>query len=190
MAWLLSLLRLSEYADIVVTSKGFLPTDIGCTVEETKEGYRLLYDKGLIEKVKDIPHKDDAIAIRLVAEGLNDSKHPTPCEEEGFGLPGLRIDGKPTIANIFILHIDEKLNKALEWLAKSPEKLQELRDLIQETVGETAIYVEQATTQELAGEYRLAVRCRYPLDVDDEWLLAKMEQIAQRWVRQVLGIHR
>lgn len=52
LAWALFNLGAFEYADIVVLNKTFLQTNIGCKPEQTGDGYRYLYEKGIIEKVK------------------------------------------------------------------------------------------------------------------------------------------
>jgi hypothetical protein len=96
LAWALFNLGTSEYADIVVLNRKFLPTDIGCTPEQTGEGYRQLYQKGLIEKVEGLDIINEAIALRMVVDGINDSKHAPPFQEVTFGRPGLSLMGKPT----------------------------------------------------------------------------------------------
>lgn len=124
----------SEYADIVVLNKDFLPTDIGCTPEQTGEGYRLLYQKGLIEKVEGLNISDEAIGLRLVVDGINDSKHAPPFQQVTFGRPGLRIQGKPTTGNIIQLTFEKYHNKYLEWPAYSHEKIRQLHVFLHQSI--------------------------------------------------------
>ena len=69
------------------------------------------------------------IALKLVVEGMNDSKHPRQYDEnEVFGHPGIRIGGEFSTGNIFIIKFDGKLNKALSWLYGDSKKLDELKN--------------------------------------------------------------
>ena len=171
LAWMLFQLHTSEYADIVALNRTFLPTDIGCTPEETAEGYRLLYEKGLVEKVEGLDIIDTAIALRLVVTGLNDAKHPTPFREETFGLPGLRIGGKHTTGNFFQLSFGERISKYLEWLARSQEKMHQLHKFLQQSVGEDVAYIENLkiamASDEAEGPAVIEITIRYPFDADD-----------------------
>jgi hypothetical protein len=122
LSWLMFNLGLSSFPDAVVISRKHLPTDIRCTPEETKEGYQLLYEKGLIEKIDGTNLREDNITLRLIVEGMNDSKHPTPFEDEVFGHPGIRMGGELSAGNVFMITFDGKLNKALSWLCEEPKK--------------------------------------------------------------------
>ena len=185
LSWALFHLYTSKYADIVLLEKDFLPTDIGCTSEETSEGYRLLYEKGLIEKVEGLDIMDRFIAIRLVVYGLNDSKHPTVFQEETFGKPGLRIDGKATIGNIFYITFDSVTNKYLEWFAQSEDFLQPLHDFLQKSIGHKYVYIENVSvvshkqTKESAA---LEIKVRYPIEYNDSIVENLLTIHAKQWL--------
>ena len=178
----------SEYHDIVVLNKTFLPTDIGCTSEETGEGYRLLYQKGLIEKIEGLKITDEAIGLRLVVDGLNDSKHPTPFQEETFGRKGLRIGGKPTTGNIIILSYDKLSNKYLQWLVRSQDKLRQLTDFLEKSIGEDNCFIEDIRVSVNSDESKdttvLEIQIRYPLDVDDRIIEEQLKIYAKKWIDQ------
>ena len=48
--------------------------------------------------------------LRLVGDGFNDSRHPTPFQEETFGRKGLRIGGKTTTGNIRFIGFNTQCN--------------------------------------------------------------------------------
>lgn len=188
LSWALYHLYTSEYADIVVLSKTFLPTDIGCTPEETGEGYRLLYQIGLIEKIEGLKIRDDAIALRLVVDGLNDSKHPTPFQEETFGCQGLRIGGESTIGNVFHLIFDKNKNKYLEWLSGSHAKIQQLHEFLQQAIGSDNAHIQNlrvlAGSDETGGSNVLEIQVRYPFSVDDRIIEHQLQSIVEKWIRE------
>jgi hypothetical protein len=189
MAWALFHLYASEYADIVVLNKAFLPTDIGCTPKETGEGYRQLYRSGLIEKIEGLDIIDEAIALRLVVDGLNDSKHAIPFQEETFGRQGLRIRGEPTTGNIIHLTFHRHHNeKYLEWLACSPKKIQQLHDYLQQAIGNDHAYIEDVGVivgpDETNSGRTLEIVIRYPLSVDDRVIEYQLERIVEKWIKE------
>jgi len=188
LSWALFHLNASEYADIVILEKEFLPTDIGCTTEDTAEAYRRLYGKGYIEKVEGLDIREKALAVRLVVDGLNDSKHPVLYKEEALGMPGLRIDGKPTIGNVFYITYDGITNRYLGWLAQSEEKMKSLQSYLQESVGRKVAHIERVNvvtgeaTGSTEGETGLSVQLRYPIESDDQALEDLLSACAKRWL--------
>lgn len=192
LSWALFHLYTSEYSDIVVLSKIFLPTDIGCTPEETLDGYRLLYEKGLIEKVDLADIIDEAIAIRLVEEGINDSKHALPYQAEVFGRKGLRIQGKNTTGNIFRFDFDKGLTKYLEWLKRSEDKLEQFREYLQQAIGTDNAYIEDVRV--LLGPDRtnntaaLEIEIRYPLEADDRIIEGVLQSYSKKWLEETRGV--
>lgn len=193
LAWSLYLLELSDYADIVVLSKTFLPTDINCSADEVKEGYKFLYEMGLIEKVDGLDIRDDDIAIRLILEGYNDSKHPIPYQNEKFGAPGIRIAGKPTMGNMVLVEFSDSLNKAMDWLSKSPEKIFELKKIIQEKLGQDNVYIEKLNLNENQVSDKntkkiLTVHLRCPYNTDDSKLENEINKIVKNWIKKS-GFH-
>jgi hypothetical protein len=190
-------LSFSSPPDIVVISKKFLPTDIRCTPEETKEGYRLLHEKGLIEKVDGMDLREDDIALKLIIAGINDSKHPTPYDEnEVFGHPGIRIGGKFSTENIFTISFDGKLNKAFSWLYGKSKKLDELKLFLQNEIGKNKVYVENIEV-EIQGQDKehdkeqdkeqiqyLTVQAYYPMEENDSFIESEIKKLAEKWVKQ------
>ncbi|BBO87133.1 hypothetical protein [Desulfosarcina ovata] len=187
LAWALFNLGASEYTDIAVLNKNFLPTDIGCTPEQTSEGYRLLYQKGLIEKVEGLNIIDEAIALRLVVEGINDSKHALPFQEVAFGRPGLRIQGKPTVGNIVQLTFDKHHNKYLEWMACSQEKIRQLHEALQQSIGSDYVYIENVqvvtTADKTDNKCILEIQYRHPFDKDDRLMEDQIKTAAEKWIK-------
>jgi hypothetical protein len=192
LSWALFHLYTSEYADIVILNKSFLPTDIGCSIQETADAYRELYQKGLIEKVEGLKTIESSIALRLVVEGLNESKHSIPFKEEVFGMEGLRIGGEPTTGNIVHLTFDKNRNKYLEWLSVSPAKMQQLHGFLQQTIGADNVYIEKIkvlTGTDGPGESNvLEIKLRYPLSADDRSVEHQLEVIAEKWIREAMVI--
>jgi hypothetical protein len=187
LCWLVMDLTRSSFADIVVVSRKFLPGDIDRTVEETAAAYRALHERGLIERVDGLPNlRDDAIALRLVAAGLNGSKHPAPFREETFGFPGARIAGKRTIGNELWVYPSEALEKAAErWLGKD-EELVSLREVMQRALGEDRVYIETVRRGSTARGPVLRVRLRCPFEADEAEICADLKQAADGWLRELV----
>jgi hypothetical protein len=187
LAWALFNLGTSEYADIAVLNKKFLPTDIAFSPEQTSEGYRQLYQKGLIEKVEGLDIIDEAIAIRLVVDGINDSKHAAPFQEVAFGRPGLRIQGKPTTGNIIQLTFDKHHNKYLEWIACSQEKIRQMHGALQQKLGSDHVYIENVRIAPAADKTDnkriLEIQYRYPFDIDDRQMELQLKSTAEKWIK-------
>jgi len=192
LSWALFHLNVSKYPDIVVLSKTFLPTDIGCTQDETADGYKMLYEKGLIEKVKGLHKRDDAIALRLVVGGLNDSKHAVPYEKENFGREGLRIGGESTTGNVFYFTFDKAQNKYLKWLAGSDEKIQQLKEYLQNALGKDRAYIEDLRVikdaEEIGGMNALEIQLRYPFKANDRMIEQELEIASEKWIRETIVV--
>ena len=197
LSWLLFHLSLSSPPDIVSISKKFLPTDIRCTPKKTKEGYRLLYEKGLIEKIDCANLREDDIALKLVVEGMNDSKHPKPYDEnEMFGHPGIRIGGEFTTGNIFTITFEGKLKKALSWLSGESKKLDELKLFLQNEIDKNKVYIENIEVQIKDQEKEhdkekgktqiqyLTVQVYYPINLVDSFIESEIKKLAKKWVKQ------
>ncbi len=188
LAWALFHLETSEYADVVVLNKAFLPTDIGCTAEETSEGYRRLYQRGLIEKVDGIDLLSESIAIRLVVNGVNDNKHAPVFEEESFGRKGIRIGGVATTGNMIPVFFRGQQRKYMEWLKASPEKFIQIKDHLQATMGEDRVFVEDVQISLEVGqrdESTLDVMVRYPLNFDDAAMEKEIGSLVRDWIKAV-----
>ena len=192
LSWLLFNLSLSFPPDIVVISKKFLPTDIRCTPEKTKEGFRLLYENGLIEKVDRTDLREDDIALKLVVEGMNDSKHPNQYDDnEVFGHPGIRIGGKFSTGNVFVIRLNGKLNKALSWLSGESKKLDELKLFLQNEADKNKVYIENIEVQIKDQEKEhdkekgktqiqyLTVQVYYPIDLVDSFIESENKKLAE-----------
>ncbi len=187
LCWLVMDLTRSSFADIVVVSRKFLPGDIDRTAEETAAAYRTLYERGLVERVDGLPNLgDDAIALRLVAAGLNGSKHPAPFREEGFGYPGARIAGKRTMGNELWVYPSEALAKAAErWLAQDDE-LVSLHKAMQCALGEDRAYVETVSRGSTERGPVLRVRLRFPFEADEAEIGAELKAAADAWIRALV----
>lgn len=188
LSYMLFHLNISDYADIVVLDKNFLPTDIGCSPQETSQAYEFLFQKGLIERVDGLKIRDRGIALRLVVEGINNSKHPPEFQEEKFGRPGLRIQGKPTIGNIFLVSLDKSQSKYLEWLARSPEKILRLGEFLQQSIGEDKVYIEEIRifSESLPDGSRpdLEIEFRYPFEAMDDDLESQIKNKVEEWIKR------
>jgi len=188
LSWLLYNLNFSEYADILIVSKTFLPTDIGCSRKETDDGYRLLYEKGIIEKVNELDISENAIAIRLTISGVNDSKHAPPYQEQTFGRPGMRIKGEPTVGNIFILTFDRGLSKYLEWLSQSPKNKDQLLMFLRKSIGEDEAYFDEVRiaekVKELDNPVAIEIEIRYPFGVNDISMESRVKNLVEKWMKE------
>ena len=189
--WLMYHLPLSPYADVVVVSKRFLPTDIGLTPETTLAGYRALVRRGMIERVDELPDlSPESLALRLVAGDANASKHPRPYHDETFGFPGARVGGRPTIGNELGIPLPLPLAQAVLRWRFSNDDLDELRIELQRGLGDDLAYVERVEIERERDAGPLWVRLRYPIEEDDRRLVVDLQAIAQTWLRarlQVVG---
>ncbi|MBK6520033.1 MAG: hypothetical protein IPM79_37595 [Polyangiaceae bacterium] len=180
LAWLLQDLRLSEFADVVVVSKRFLPTDIGSSVDETVAAYRSLCERGAIERVENVPAiRAEALALRLVIE-RNASRHAAPYREESFGFPGARVGGQPTIGNELTIVLPPSLAAVVRSWSIPDAALGELRDHLQAALGEDRAFVETVHLRE--GE--LHVGLRYPMETKDAVMVAELATASESWLRR------
>lgn len=181
--WALSNLVLSEDPDVVTLSRRFLPTDIGATPEEAVDAYRWLIEHGLFEHVNRAAPTEDALLLRLVVEGVNESKEPLPAEEGiTFGYPGARVGGKPTIGNILLIPLSASHLRTLASWRFTDEDRRALAAALQEQLGADRAYVEGVSvkTEEPAA---LVVRLRYPWGQEDTVMTAALESAALSWMR-------
>ncbi|HEY3351714.1 MAG TPA: hypothetical protein VGQ83_00570 [Polyangia bacterium] len=184
--WLLAELWHSRHADIAVVSKKFLPGDIDCTPEDTAAAYRALYERGLIERVALPNLRPEALAVRLVVPGRNDSKHPAPYRAETFGFPGARVGGQYTSGNVLGAPLPAAVASALPgWsAARLAEELGELRSRIQEHLGDDRAFIEQVELAPSGGTVGLRVQLRQRVDDDDDASLRLgVEQVIEAWGR-------
>ena len=135
------------------------------------------------------------IALKLVVEGMNDSKHPRQYDEnEVFGHPGIRIGGEFSTGNIFIIKFDGKLNKALSWLYGDSKKLDELKLFLQNEIEKNKVYIENIEVQIQDKEHfkerdkaqipYLTVRVYYPIEANDSSIESEIKILAEKWVKQ------
>ncbi len=186
--FLMGKLWLSDAPDIVCASKKFLPTDIGLTIEQAADAYRQLYESGFLERV-DKPtdgRSDDRLYLRLVIVGVNDSRHPPQFEEEVFGFPGSRIDGKVTSGQMKFVPLDETAASILNRWFKTDQSLTELRDFLQAEIGASQIYVEKAEVNYGEQGPKLLVSYRYPLDAEYQVMDKIVSELSQRWLKRRL----
>jgi hypothetical protein len=185
LCWLLWNLMRSPYADIVVVSRKFLPGDTNRTPDETAAAYRALYERGLVERVDHLPDlREDALALRLVASGLNASKHPAPYREEKFGYPGARIGGKPTLGNELWVYPSEALGKVAERWRGKDDDLAALGEAMQRALGEDRVYIETVRLGSTERGPVLRVRLRYPFEANDAEVTAELKVVADGWLRE------
>jgi hypothetical protein len=184
--WLLAELWHSPLPDIAVVSKRFLPTDIGCTAEETAVAYRSLYERGVIERVDGLPDlSETALALRLIDEGTNESRHPAAYREETFGFPGARVNGQPTLGNLLHVGVPDRLWTALErWRPQvTADDLTALATHLQERIGTDRVFIEAVELGSSRGLPEIVVRLRYGWDEDDLELQARLAEATEHWLR-------
>jgi hypothetical protein len=181
--WAMADLGFASRADVVGLSRRFLPTDVGATPEETLEAYRLLYDRGLVERVEDEDAGSDRLLLRLVAEGVNDSKQPLPFKEEKFGFPGARINGQPTTGNVLRVPLDGPLGDALSRWRFTDEDRRSLESAIQRQLGHDRVYVEVVNVMNEHAP-ALEVKLRYMWEDSDAELTASLRSAALQWARE------
>ncbi len=188
MLWMMGSLWLADPPDVVAVSKRFLPTDLGVTPKQAQEAYRLLHEQGLIERVADDEESTDRLRLRLVAQGLNDSKHAATYEEVVFGYPGARINGKVTMGECACLELPKTFSALLGRWFKQPQELSHLRDNLQMQLGEDTTYVESAEVKFIDDKPRLFVQCRYPIDADSKELKKQMVAATEQWLKERLHL--
>lgn len=183
--WLMFNLRYSNWADVALVSRHFLPGDIDCNVEETAKAYRDLYDRGWIVREEEIPEDNtDRLALALIVEGLNDRKHPAPYREEEFGYSGERVGGKRTWPNTYLVKVPDSLEPLLRaWRLSDMEK-SGLRQAIQAAVGEECLFVEGVDIEDLEDESRVSVKVRIPRDSDEEEFQVEVQRVVEGWLRR------
>ena len=141
--------------------------------------------------------REDDIALKLVVEGMNDSKYPNQYDDnEVFGHPGIKIGGKFSTGNVFVINFDGKLNKALSWLSQESKKLDELKLFLQNEIGKDKVYIENIEVQirdqdkeyfkkrDKAQSSYLTVKVYYPIDSNDSFFESEIKTIAEKWIRQ------
>lgn len=182
--WALSHLYLGPAPDVVWVSRRFLPTDIGVTAEEAAGAYRSLIERGWVEPVTDEAADGDRLFLRLVVDGLNESKQPpSPGPEVTFGFPGARVGGKPTLGNRLRVGLPAAHMKALSRWRFSQEDQASLGAALQAHLGADRAYVESVTLDE-SREGTLLVGLRYSWDQDDAVMTAALNEATLAWVRQ------
>lgn len=185
LAWLLHNLQMSPHADVAGVSRRFLPTDIGCSPEDTADAYRALYEMGLIERVDGLPNmREDALALRLVVEGLNDSKHPAPYRPETFGFPGARVGGKPTIGNVLHVPLPDAARLVLPRAGTEGDPLAGLREHLQAAIGEDRVFIQEVQLGAREGKLALDAVVRYPAGEDDREVEEALARAAEAWVHE------
>ena len=186
--WMLSNLWLSDPPDVVHVSRRFLPTDIGIGREQAGSAYKELYDKGLIERVEraDSGSGADRLSLRLVVQGVNDSRHDVQYREEEFGYAGARIAGKVTAGHEVLIGLPETLANTLGRWFNEPQALTELRDAVQAQIGEDRVYIEGAEVKYRDELPVLSFKFRYPFEADPKPLEDELAQMAQSWLTERL----
>jgi hypothetical protein len=185
MLWLLGNLWLSEPADVVGISKRFLPTDIGLSNEEAASAYKELFDTGWIERVDlDAEQRPEYLCLRLVIQGVNDSRHASTFHEESFGYPGSRIAGKVTSGQGKPIDLSEAISESLVRWHKTDQELANLCNALQLDIGENRIYVERAELNLKRQKPELFVYFRYPIDADLKALEKEVDEFSQSWLKQ------
>jgi hypothetical protein len=177
--WSLSHLYLGEATDVVSISRRFLPTDIGITPEEARSAYRCLVDRGYIEPVAG--GSDGALRIRVVGEGINESKQPPPAADVTFGFPGARVGGQPTIGNVLRVRLSPAHARAVAQWLHDDAALAELATALQADVGADRVFVDSVTVDDDAA---VSVRVRLPFEESDGAIAELLGSAATAWLRQ------
>lgn len=184
LAWMQFNLRMASAPDVVIVSKKFLPTDIGCSVADTAAAFQLLIERGILERVE--TGDGDHLGLRVIVSGINESRHPKPFEEVTFGYPGARIGGKPTIGDIIIATLPESVMRVLERWPMPESRLEELRARLQAGLGEDRIFVEEVKVKRGPDQTRLVLKVRHPLEDDDRELRAAINAVAASWAKEAV----
>jgi DNA-binding transcriptional MocR family regulator len=165
-------------------SKRFLPTDIGITREDASLAYRELHDRGLIERIEvaDSDKRTDRLSVRLVVQGLNDSRHAGQFRAEEFGYPGARIAGQVTAGQEAFVELPKTLASTLGRWFKEPQALTELRDALQAQMGEDRVYIEGAEVKYRDEQPVLLICFRYPFDADLKPIEKELSELAPKWL--------
>jgi hypothetical protein len=183
--WALSHLHVSDLPDTVALSKRFLPTDIDASDAETAQAYRLLCERGYFERVARAGGSPDALLVRLVGEGLNESKQPPEFVEENFGYPGSRIGGKPTCGTEVKVELPATLTSVVQKWAWTAEDHEALRASVQEKLGRDCAYVEGVDMARTTGT--VTVRLRFPLDESESSVRGGVHAATVEWLRRRLA---
>lgn len=183
--WLLGDLYLSPLADVVAVSRRFLPGDLGLQHDETLAAYRSLYEKGFIERVDHLPNlRPEALALRLLVPGWNESKHAAPYRPEVFGFEGDFVAGQRTIPGQLSLGLEDHRRRILErWGAK--ELLAGLRDTANPKLHDHAMMITDLKLS-TAGEPRLRASIRHPLASPWAEVEERVTQALEEGWREVL----
>lgn len=186
--WLLRDLRFASCGDVVVVSRRYLPSDIGLSPAETKEACRTLYERGLIERVDQIGTDEctDALALRLVVEGMNDSRHPPAYRDEDFGFAGACMGGKPTIGNIKRVTLSESLAAAFQRWFSEGQGLNDLKESLQAGLVAERVFIQEIWAETRPSGLGIVVQCRYPPDEDEARLDQEITTAAESWLRERL----
>lgn len=190
--WLLANLNGSDRADAVLISKRFLPNDIDLSPEETAEAYRDLYERVFVERVDGVDgNRPDALALRLVVEGLNESKSPAPFREESFGYPGCRVGGKRTFPHELRIRLKGSTAEAVSrWVVREADGAS-LREALQAAVGPSVTHIDEATVENHPDGVVLCVRLHLPVEAKgagDQDLEDALRRATEAWTKsRVMG---
>jgi hypothetical protein len=185
--WLLYELKLSQYPDVTIVSKKFLPTDCGLSIAETATAYKELYDKGLLQKVSNIEKlSTECLALKIIASGYNDTnKYPPVFNEEIFGYEGARINGKVTSGNYLHLNLADTLDTALTKWGADQATLEQIKTQFMSKAGDR-VYVETISLETINEKKSLTAKVRHTFESDPKELTHELEVIASDILREHL----
>lgn len=174
--WLLRGLQNSERADTVSVSKRFLPTDLGLSAEDVAMAYRSLQEKNIIEVVSNSGETStDRLVVKLIVDGINESREDRPFEEVVFGGPGVRINGEPTVGETVSVKLPPTLKSRQRWSTFGHDNVA-LKSKLQEYFGEEKLFIETVNFVEHSGEILVDVSFRYPLSTDRKVLIQEIKR--------------
>ena len=184
MLWLLSRLEQSEFADVVTVSPKFLPGDIGTSPEAITEAYDWLYERGCIERIQDADVTDqNQLALRLVVEGVNESREPAPHRPETFGFPGYMINGRRAEWCFIDVPVTSSAAEALAGWRDRSASLDELQGALQRAFGDEQVVCELRLVG-ARGARQVHVKLRALPDRDEELLVRRATEITERWLQE------
>jgi hypothetical protein len=185
--WLLKSLWTSYPPDVVSISRRFLPTDVGLTPDETSAAYKFLFENHFIERIDDESQdkRKDFLSLRLVVGGVNDSKHTAAYVKESFGYPGARINGEVTCGQTLLLGQKDVPSK-FGWCFREGQPVETLKTEIQNELGYSAIFVEDAAIKTIDDKPLIVLHARCPLSADWKVLSSRVKVIVIAWLQKQL----
>jgi len=173
-------LCLSDEPDVVEVSRQSIPGDIDCEVRAVGEAWKSLHERGLLEPIPDQDPGSDRIKVKLVCQGMNESRSPAPFQDVEFGI-GIEVPRKPFQHIGIMPDLGEEEHLALyDWTRQAQGNEDELTRRLQASLDPMGGQVMNA----LVNPVNVILYVRLPAEVDREDAKDVLEGAIRRLLRE------